>query len=260
MATLEIDLNCMCLFVRDPHMGEHTGSVHVLMPKTTSEDHQGQHVVRLFHRSFYRNPKGRPMEGWALELGAGGSADTRLAPPSDLSEGGTIVDMTTIAGAKVDRRLLDDKTKVLSRVTFHGGKVLRVGAEKTKWTLKGTDYVMAHQVVWRIDNVADTLNWKHIDSDTKADRPLVSLATLPPDDIVGEVKLYRLSIHHVTADALPPHVSSLSNSAIQSHFREFFKLLDPTPTKDHLPKLSLDNDDLEGAGVFACKETQAAVG
>ena len=45
MATLEMDLNCMCLLVPDPSPGGNRGAVHVLMPNTHDHGPDDRHVA-----------------------------------------------------------------------------------------------------------------------------------------------------------------------------------------------------------------------
>ncbi|MBA3969781.1 MAG: hypothetical protein H0X52_06740 [Gemmatimonadetes bacterium] len=239
MATLEVDINCLCLFVRD----EAARTVHVLMPNTSNHHHHEadheeafpQHVVRMLHDSFSEE-KGRPMEGWALVLGTEpGSADTMLAPSGSGGSTAEVADLTTITGGEsVERRLVENSMnpEVASRITLHAGKVTKLDAEAL-WKLKGRSVFMAHQVVWRAENVPEELTWISLGATQSS--PLRSLKELPPEANGS----YRLSVYHVTPDDLPPTgVGTLEPEQVKQHFRIFYNLLGiPNPGEDLLPQM-----------------------
>ena len=237
MATLEIDLNCLCMFVRD----ENAASVHVLMPATDHHHKGGEepfppHVVRMLHPSFAEET-GRPMEGWALVLGeTPGSADTALGHASG-GAGSTpeVANLTGITGGKsVARRLVDDvqNSEVKARVTLHAGKATQLNAQAV-WKLKGQNIFMAHRVVWRIEDMPEELTWVSLGANQPA--PLQSLKELKPE-VDGS---YRLGIYHVTPDDLPPTgVGTLKPDQVRQHFRVFYNLLGiPNPSEDLLPQM-----------------------
>lgn len=247
MAGLEIEFNCMCLFVPD----EDAGTVHVLMPATDHHPHHGgndhqdghaqgsaipKHVVKMLHPSFTGQKKGRPMEGWALALGAQpGSATTRIAPPDPSQNGAKVVDLTDLTGGRrIERRLVEDVVtpEVASRVTLHAGKVTSVDAEAI-WRFKGQNILMAHQVTWKIEELPEDLRWIRLGAG--GNPPLASLSELAPESDGS----FRLRIFHVTEDALPPTgVGALNPVQVGRHFGVFYRLLGITdPGEDLLPQI-----------------------
>ncbi|HEX6373093.1 MAG TPA: hypothetical protein VF006_29490 [Longimicrobium sp.] len=232
MATLQLEFNCLCLFVRD----EKNDVVHVLMPST---NHPGMepHVVRMFHSSFTAHPKGRSMEGLEWVLGPEkGSADFLSLRKND---DGEIVDVTRASGdssghngKKADKKLVTSAHHhVLTRVTLRGGRVFDRFA-KADWELKGNIVRMAHQVVWEIDDVPDTLTWHPLNKPD--DIPLTSLKELGPEeplpapDGTPSPKMgHRLRIFHTTKEGLPPNDENgaLDEVAVRKHFRHFYDLI-----------------------------------
>lgn len=258
MATLEIDINCLCLFVRD----EAARTMHVLMPSTSSHHHHGadhqdafpQHVVRMLHGSFSEK-KGRPMEGWALVFGERpGSADTTLAPSGDGGSSAEVADLTTLTGGKsIERRLVEDSVdEVASRITFHAGKATALHAQ-AMWELGDRSIFMAHQVVWHIENVPEELTWISLGAEQPS--PLPSLKELRPEADGS----YRLSVYHVAPDDLPPTgIGTLEPEQVKQHFRIFYDLLGiPNPGDDLLPQIA--GPFMKGRTVN-CGAAQAALG
>src|SRR4051794_25532547 len=83
MPRLEIDFNCMCLFVPDPKAGSGKGLVHVLMPSTSDAD-GCEHVVRMDYVGKDGKSVQRRFEGWAVTLGgASPSVKLPLTAPKD---------------------------------------------------------------------------------------------------------------------------------------------------------------------------------
>src|SRR3954470_15370274 len=98
MVTLEIDLNCMCLFVPAPKPGTDKGSVQVLMP-CTHHAGQARHAVQIRYEQNGME-QARRMEGWVLVFGKAKDADARteLAPEN----GKTIVEVLDLTAVTVD--------------------------------------------------------------------------------------------------------------------------------------------------------------
>lgn len=266
MATLEIDFNCMCVFVPD-HKNHR---VHVLMPSTSDHnDHNDhshaapesggvapgcadQHIVRLWHSSFHSQGgsyQGIDMAGWALELGEkSGSADTVLEPLTPARGCPRAVNLTYVAdGLQVRRELVPEipvyHPEVVSRVTLYGGRVTALHAE-ARWKLKGRTIFMAHRVSWEIDNVPEELKWTPMGG--TGDPPLRSLAHLPGSGGSGGTRRYRLSVYHVTPDALPPKDEAvLDPHQARRHFRALYRLLGLCdPGDDLLPEYVPDESAL----------------
>ncbi len=267
MATLQIEFNCLCMFVPDERDPSHR-VVHVLMPDTTkhfrgehgAEQHAGHggpraqgedlgcgdvpepHVVRLYHSALADPNQGIPMEGWTLVLGgASNSAETgSLAHTSP----GMVVDLTYVTsdaqgsnGRKVPRLLVDGKhEKVISRVSLYGGQAVEA-PEQIEWKIKKVGkFKMAYQVVWQIDDVSETLEWLSVNT---GDPPLKSLKGLPVEQLEGGKEGYLLKIFHTLPCALPPcdqGDGTMKPAIVKEHFRHFYvDLLDYKPGDDELP-------------------------
>lgn len=224
MATLEISFNCLCLFVPEPG----TKTVHVLMP-VTQRHHQ--HVVRAIHGKFGNG--GRSMEHWVLQLGeANGSPDLSLQPRCPPSHYDEIVNLTPLADRRLDRRVIDDTTKVVARVELHIGQVKELRADAS-WEISGRRIAMADRVVWETGNVSDEhLTWRHLGG-TGGGNPPFTLREL--DGGSGAIKI---DVFHVLPRALPPNDSgALSQAEIRAHFQEFYRLYGITnPTEGQLPR------------------------
>jgi hypothetical protein len=231
MATLELEFNCMCLFVTDPQ----DGTVHVLMPATGSHHggHQ-RHVVRVLHRSFVPN-RGRSMEGWALDLRGDPVPPERPAPSDGAGPMAEIPDLTAVSKQKVQRRLVADWSlpdEVAARVTLRGGRMMNPEGEGTRWMLNDKPMELAHKVVWRMENVSEALTW--IDLGGNHGPPIRSLSELDPES----ADTYRLSLYHVSEHALPPTPDGqLSEKEVRDHFAMYYRLLRVEPQLKHLPKL-----------------------
>lgn len=280
MATLEIDLNCMCLFVPDPRRGTNVGRVHVLMP-ATHHCHGGErHVVRMMFRGRDGSEQMRELEGWELVLGARpATARTRLEPSSAAADG-TIVDLTELTrnggegGFRVPRTLIRDKDpSVACRIVLNAGEVIDLDAQDAEWELGGDSHVMAHRVTWRMELPTAELTWKNLLRQRRVRKPLASLDEVAPD-VRGKETVYRLHVHHVTQKAFDkareagmdadttikfdPRV--LDDDEIRDHFRMFYTFLgDATPEDRLLPRLVEDRRDPDGGGGgWACKLAQAS--
>jgi hypothetical protein len=255
MPKLELQFNCLCLFVPD----DAAGVVHVLMPGSNGHDgHAGheKHVVRMLHHSFEGQEKltGRCMEGWALTLGPRhASADTSLLPKSDADHdrvrpvsgadhGAVLPDLSELTrDGRVRRALLgkEPENRVAARITLRSGGITRMASEAT-WEMGGRDFALAHQVTWTMD-IDDELKWEGLDD--KPDdhpKPLRKLEELEPEDD-GKPEddvLYRLRIFHVTEDALPPRGGTLHPAVMRAHYRSFYALLgDNDPDDKLLPRM-----------------------
>lgn len=261
MATLELEFNCMCLFVTDPE----DGTVHVLMPPTAHDhaDHGNaglpatlprglkRHVVRLLHRSFAAD-QGRSLEGWALELhGSPAPPDTTLLRPAG-GQNPEVVDLSGITNRRVSRDHLEREAypnRVSALLTLRGGTATKLDDEDTKWVMDGRTIVMAHQVVWRLENVSEQLRW--VDLGANHGPPLRSLSELEAEADGS----YRLEVYHVTEKALPPTGLGYLNAAeVRKHFGAFYPLLGFKPGARHLPRLKPGGKE---GGKYNCKTAQA---
>ncbi|HEV2148209.1 MAG TPA: hypothetical protein VGR37_12465 [Longimicrobiaceae bacterium] len=231
MATLEISLNCLCLFVPDPDPQKHV--VHVLLPASSAGHHP--HVARVLHPKNEEKFKdvGLPLEGWVLKLGDvnGASADTDLRPKEPPKNGDQIFDITDLAG-KLKTSVITDPAAVVSRVELRAGGVKELKADAV-WEINGVPVAMAHRVTWEIpDFTADKLDWAP--QGGNGGNPPFTHADLMADD--GGV--FTVNVFHVTEDALPPNDNgTLNPTAVRHHFLEFYRLYgigDPGETK--LPK------------------------
>jgi hypothetical protein len=246
MASLELQFNCLCLFVPDPE----NRVVHVLMPATHGHPgHEGhQHVVRMFQKSFTNGNeqlKGRDLAGWALTLGPDeASADTSLSLPPGAFKGGELPNLGKVTEevkgikAMVDRALVgpDPGPGVAARITLRSGGISRMASEAT-WRLGTRDYALAHQVVWRMSDVGQQPTWERLNAPPQAaqvEPPLQTLNGLEPEDDFG----VKLRIYHVTDEALPPTVGILSPAVMQEHYRAHYLLLgEKNPANEQLPSI-----------------------
>jgi len=258
MATLELQFNCLCLFVPVPDQKV----VHVLMPATN--DHAGhaghaKHVVRVLHKSFpeKENVLGRGMEGWALTLGtrdaktntfAAPDANTDLSPPAGAINSGVLPDLTSLTSAAntVAPGLRGDSpgNLVAARITLRSGKVTRIDSEAT-WEIKRTEFPLAHRVTWEMPGDDVMVEWRGLNNTTPATRPFDTLDTLEPEDDLG----YKLRVFHVTEDALPPKGGTLKPSVMREHYRAFFPLIGiNAPGDELLPRISEKHIDQVNCG------------
>lgn len=234
MATLQLVIHCLCLYVRD----EQNRIVHVLMPAT--KGHHAQHFAHLEHPSFQRP---RSLEGWALMLGtagAGTAALETLAPQGKRE----ILDLTVATagaehpmGKRVKRALVNGPNPaVTSRITLRAGEVTHTIGE-TFWKFKGRMVEMVTRVSWEMEiaDPTDRLEWHSIGA--SGNPPLDSLSSLGseqglhnvpnrPDGRMG----YTVNVFHSTLTDLKPE-------EVSHHFRAFYEqLLDHEPTDDQLPR------------------------
>jgi len=265
MPTLQLEFNCLCLFVRD----EPRKILHVLMPSTQGHQHahpaappgtpgvraaEGieEHLVRLVHEAFEDEaPQGRPLEGWSLALGpASGTAE--LETLNRPAKGPQIVDVSELTvdarrkqGRRVQRGLASrSDARIASRFTLRAGRVVEVDAD-AEWTFEGRTVQMAYRVVWEIDDVPDVLPWKPLvprdGSPLKALSELGAPVTLPVTGKQG----YRLRVFNTTAAGLPPNddkPGQLSQAEVTHHFGIFYEVLGlPTPSDDLLPQPTEDD-------------------
>lgn len=231
MATLIVDLHCMCLFVPD----KDTNSVHVLMPAMHGPGHAhhtgaGQvpekHVARMLHRSFLGQQQGISMEGWSLVLDGPG-ASLQLNPSPLLGAG--LPDLTDITGKVVPGTLVSSPDPaVISRVTFRGGAAIERYSDTFRWDIGGsTNRFLANRVTWVIPNVPDQLQWTSLGA--TGNPPIAALSQLDPE--AGD--LYRISIHHETERTLPGGPGPLlDDTEMRQHFAAFYGLLGITPLPD----------------------------
>lgn len=275
MATLKIDLNCMCLFVTN---GE-PNPVHVLLPATCGCDPKLNHVVRL----LYTDPQGKvekkEMEGWALTLRRGAAAPGDVPSSAEaIREKREVVNLTDLTGSRVAPEVMTGagEGKVVSRVSIHGGVIEEVATQPDRWILGTHDGGMAHQITWRVDNVE--MEWTSIGAPGKP--PLESLAEVKQEDEDGEV--YQLYLYHVLKQDVPKDLpppdgeETLDEVDIQAHFPMYYPLLAAgrQVPSGFVPKLFVgddgddgdddgDGDDTDGgippSGMHACKFAQALV-
>lgn len=227
MADLEINFQCMCLFVPEPAVaGGEEGTVHVLMPKTNCCSGAGanvpEHVVRLIHPDF-AGTRGVPLEGWMLELGGGhGSADISLAPPGDQNEATPrIVDLTEFTGLRVPGELLSHgHGDVNARVVLRRGHLQGLSAE-AHWKMNNTDVVMASGVTWRIEGVSgEDVRWTGPQAQGGGPVDILNLRPLEDGD-----EVIRFGIHHQPDEVLDtPDVPRLEPAKVTDHFRAFYSL------------------------------------
>jgi len=271
MPTLIVDLHCMCLFVPDKDMK----SVHVLMPAMhgpghahhghagstgkTDRDSSGRasagkatahvpekHVVRMLHRSFTKQPQGRPMEGWSLVLRGGAPANLDLNAP--LHAEAVLPDLTPIARRRVPGSLVYSSAPkgVISRVTFEGGAVIARHPDPLQWDLGGlTNRVLANQVSWVIPNVPEKLEWDRLGA--IGDPPIESLRQIDAE----AHDLYRIGIHHETEKTLPGGGGGpLSIKEMREHFAAYYGLLgvNPLPAETDPKKKKWFPEDQSGGG------------
>lgn len=295
MATLEIELNCMCLLVADPHPGQEVGAVHVLMPCTHHNGSRDRHIVQMIYVGTDGKRAYRRMEGWALELGTRpGSADTSLQPRQPAAKAGKIADLTAITrtrdredGCKVPREMFEvpeDQAAqpgtgahrdVVSRITFYSGAVTAVIAhDQEEWMLANERAKLANQVIWRMDVQPGEMIWTALDP-AKERRPLPSLEKVEPSQGV-----LRIEVHHVAAKAVKAlrrngdgqtdgdsetDGAVLTTAEVRRHFKMFYALLSPEPYRKSLPWLPPaddraeddEDDEIGGWGDWACRTAQA---
>jgi hypothetical protein len=238
MATLELQFNCLCLFVPDPD----NQVVHVLMPATNGHDgHDGheQHVVRILHPSVKEVEKGKGLdiEGWALTLGpAQGNAETTLTPPKGKPRGGTLPDLSSLTNnQRVASALVGPApgTAVAARITLRSGGVTSLASE-AEWEIEGRKFALAHQVTWTMSDGGAGLQWARLYGPPDINPPLNSLDELEPENDLS----YKLRIFHVTDDALPPRGGILQPAVMREHYRALYPLLGITnPASTLLPRM-----------------------
>ncbi len=213
MATLELSINCLCLFVPD----KTANTVHVLMPATNGHH---RHVARVL---FKGSPAtGRSMEGWALEVGGTvGAANTALAlaaPP----HGEEIVDLNALTGRRLDWALVRDlhHPRVVSRIVLRAGALKEMRSE-ARWTLGGRPQAMATQVVWRVEDLADD----QLSCTPLRARPRDVPIRQPLSRLRPTAGVVHLDVFHVTERSLPPrNAGTLRPREVQDHFRAFYEL------------------------------------
>lgn len=262
MPLLELELNCLCLYVRDTGENGDEQIVHVLMPRCEGHgEHAGhdKHVVRMFHPDINEvidgkseRDTGRSIEGWALVLGKGAStADLTLRPPPEEASEAAIPALDELFGAAVDRALVADAAhdEVAARITLRAGRITRLFSER-RFRLKDRIISLAHKVVWEMNGVPTTLDWRRLHA-TEEDVPLASL-----DSLTAKDGRYKLEIYAVTENALPPGTApTLSAADIKRHYAMLLCLLGiEEPSDDMLPDmtgLGVDGSHCVGGGSYA---------
>jgi hypothetical protein len=285
MPKLEIDFNCMCLFVPDPHRGNDRGTVYVLMPATSHCSGHERHIVRMLFKDKAGKEQMREMEGWELVLGAAAGTARTTLDPADGNPEGDIVDLTKLtsrngsAGYRVPKNLIEGNGRVVaSRVVLNAGEVVKVDAQQeAKWAFGTETHVMAHRVTWQVELPSLELTWNNLLDSSREGAPLASL-----DEVAGN-GVFKLHVHHVTeaaylrkagstgilrdmsTDDFDPRV--LNDNEIGEHFRMFYALLgDKNPDETLLPRLPQKkpgdadvNGPDGGGGGWACKTAQASL-
>lgn len=261
MATLEIDVNCMCLLLDDPS----DGALHILMPATRHHP-QHQHAVRMLHRSFGQGENGRrSIEGWSLVLR--GQPVLNPAPPRHRE--GEIVNLTDLTGRHVPRALVESgeehanerREKLAARITLYGAELLEIRAQPHPWLLGTRRVVMAHQASWRLRKVGERLEWHPINA--RGTEPVTALADLEPDEPArrDEEEVVRVSVHHAVEWAIPSArpagppptpPRTLAPADILHHFGMFYEMLDLDPALHPLPRPDDENKRFDW-GTHACK-------
>jgi hypothetical protein len=263
MATLELQFNCLCLFVPDPY----NHAVHVLMPATNGQaghdDHAAQpghaghagshkHVVRMLHHGFDGDErlKGRSMDGWALTLGSADEPlNSDLVAPAGAPRPAALPNLSDITGNPVRRALLGPNPgpRVAARITLYSGKVSRMASE-ARWEIDGKGFPIAHQVTWKLEVDPGTeLTWERLNGGAQADArpPLAKLKDLEPEDDLG----YKLRIFHVTEKALPPRGGTLKPSEMRAHYSTFYPLVgEDYPPDKLLPRITEKHIDRVNCG------------
>jgi hypothetical protein len=263
MATLQIEFNCMCVLVPDPHPGSEgaVGTVHVLMPSTEHPlsgcNHGGpeRHVVRMFHPSFQpAHPKGLSMEGWALELGPQEAiAETTLQPAELDPDDAEVVNLSALTNDRMlPRRLIEgnDPPEVNARISLRSGRLARIESE-AKWEFQGHPVEMAFRTVWTMEGLDpdEPLRWQSMGATARP--PIMRLSDLGPGPN------HRIEIYHVPDRALPPDPNDegrLLPSQVKDHFRALYVLFGISNPGEHmLPQ------PLSAIGTAHCGSSSAQV-
>ena len=273
---VEIDVNCMCLFVPVPRNGGEYGTVHVLMP-CTHDQADAKHVVRMFYRDSEGKQQVAKLEGWGLTVGSDdGSARTTLTPSpgirrrrprADLSidDRAEVVDLNV----PVPQALVQETNHaVISRIRLNTGEVVAVEGQLPPWNRNGKSVTMAHRVTWRVKVKPEQVQWKYLSDmpDPPLKAPFESLAEVQRD----RDGVYRLHVHHVSSKALTqpnglaPDVAvrddALTPEEVISHFKMFYQLLGIDPGGELLPEFPEElKPTPEGGGAtgWACRTAQA---
>jgi hypothetical protein len=261
MPLLELELNCLCLYARDTGENGDEHIVHVLMPRSDGHgEHAGhdKHVVRMFHKDINEEKDGkseretgRSIEGWALVLGQGKSSANLTLKPEEQGSEAEIPDLDELFGATLDRALIADapNDKVAARITLRAGKVTGLFSERN-FKLGERTIALAHRVIWTMNGVPHELDWRRLHA-TEPDVPLASLESLTAED--DDEGGYRLEIHAVTENALPPgKAPTLSAADIKRHYAMVLSLLDiQEPGDEMLPEITgpgVDGSHCVGGG------------
>ncbi|HEU0298829.1 MAG TPA: hypothetical protein VFR37_05225, partial [Longimicrobium sp.] len=226
MAILDIDFNCMCLFVPG-----RSGVMHVLLP--TMGSHGGMHTVALVYEGLAHREVVR-MEKWELLLRGTSPAATPSSREAAVRFRAMVPSLTAFTGRRVAPKLLTDARPagVTSRVSLRGTRIIGVDAQKDDvWEIKRKEYILAHKVTLRLENVPDTLTWGSLGA--RGRKPLDSLRDVRPTD--PSVPLYRLSVFHVLTKHLPPARSDrLTPRQIKQHFARYYPLIGISSPGDEL--------------------------
>lgn len=232
MLTLDIDLNCMCLFVPQPGSDGTTGSMHVLMPCTHQQEGANKHVARMLFRDRAGRFPHLDLANWSLTVGsAPGTASTTLVPSVPSPEGAVVADLTAPTGRRIDPKLVTQPNRsVISKITFNTGKVTSIRGQLPRWTFLGQPASLAHRVVWRVEVEPEELVWEYFGKGPKPPEPLTSLRSVLPYRRRSR-DVYCLHVHHVSEKAfrirggLSPRTSVLTAAEVISHFAMFYDLL-----------------------------------
>lgn len=268
MATLQVNLNCMCLIVPDPAQpGGDRGTVHVLMPCTHHAGAGNLHVAQMDYTDTQGARRVVRLEGWGLELGdpSAPAAEVALRLPNGKPH--NVVDITEFTrgnghrnGRLVPRTMLTGKhPDVIARISFHGGMIEDTDAQWPDWVLRGSRVRMAHNFTWRMEVDEGQMKWTPFNGATQP--PLASLAQV---EAVGAKKVRTLNVHHVASKAIDsqtglPLPYALNPDDIRNHFRMFYELLGEEPSDDQLPTLHpedqaiINHPEYGGVAGWGCK-------
>lgn len=261
MATLEIDFNCMCMYVPGK-----SGAMHVLLPKMGHHTAHDAHAVVLAYHDMNHCLQVVPMEHWELIVDGTTPRPTLWSYIAAIAFRNRLVNLSDLTKKPVDPQRVTSQTPdgVVSRITLRKGRITRVDAQWHVWRVKGAKYRLAHRVTWRVENVPLDLLWQSLGTSASMGEPLDTLASVRPESPRGP--LYKLSVHHVLKEHVPPNPSNkLKDSELREHFKEYFKLMDfPHPGDDLLPfrtpLFPRPNSPAPPSGTHYCKSSQGILG
>lgn len=230
MATLEIDVNCMCLVVTGAD-----GAMHVLLPTTDEHGGHHQHVAVM----LFNGPTGVQsvrLEGWGLNVDGTAPAPSARSAAAAQKFKETVPNLSAISGNGVDPKLFTSSSPagVAMRINLGAARIVDVEAQARRWRLNGNTSRLANKIVLRAENVSPELGWEPIGATGGV--PLGTLSNVVPEGTRNPV--HRLSIHHVMKGHEPPqhNGASLNDDDVRHHFSAYYKLFGFTNvTNNELP-------------------------